>query len=89
MKRCGNHAVAYKLATHWRTLVSPDSGARKKALDLLESRAFNYRDGEIRTHGLFHPKEARYQAAPRPANVPSVSLENVFCQMAGKSKSDE
>jgi hypothetical protein len=24
------------------------------------------RDGEIRTHDLFHPKEARYQAALRP-----------------------
>src|SRR5688572_12352033 len=31
------------------------------------------RDGEIRTHGLFHPKEARYQAAPRPVMVPSMS----------------
>jgi hypothetical protein len=27
------------------------------------------RDGEIRTHGLFHPKEARYQAAPRPVSL--------------------
>ena len=24
------------------------------------------RAGEIRTHDLLHPKQARYQAAPRP-----------------------
>ena len=43
--------------------------------------SFKIRDGEIRTHGLFHPKEARYQAAPRPVTATLVSLENYFCQM--------
>ena len=26
------------------------------------------RGGEIRTHGLLYPKQARYQTAPRPDN---------------------
>lgn len=30
---------------------------------------FNFgRGGEIRTHGLLYPKQARYQTAPRPDN---------------------
>ena len=27
------------------------------------------RGGEIRTHGLLYPKQARYQTAPRPDNI--------------------
>ena len=31
---------------------------------------FNFgRGGEIRTHGLLYPKQARYQTAPRPDNM--------------------
>ena len=35
----------------------------------------NGRDGEIRTRDLTHPKRARYQAAPRPENVSSMSAK--------------
>jgi hypothetical protein len=35
----------------------------------------NGRDAEIRTRDLTHPKRARYQAAPRPAAVSSISAK--------------
>lgn len=40
-----------------------------------------YRDGEIRTHDLTHPKRARYQTALRPekSNLKSKN-ESGFCQ---------
>jgi hypothetical protein len=33
-----------------------------------QMKAFKIRSGGIRTRDLFHPKEARYQAALRPVN---------------------
>ena len=36
----------------------------KTALNFLVGRG-----GEIRTHGLLYPKQARYQTAPRPDSV--------------------
>ena len=50
-----------------------------KALDCFSTCPYVFesigRAGEIRTHDLLHPKQARYQAAPRPEllylNTPS------------------
>ena len=47
--------------------------------------AHEFRDDWIRTSGLFHPKEARYQAAPRPVNERLVSLTMLVCQMMAEA----
>ena len=41
------------------------------------------RGGEIRTHGLLYPKQARYQAAPRPdifADIYTSATSNIIKQ---------
>ncbi len=55
----------------------------KRAFNLNQLKALlKFRDAEIRTRDLFHPKEARYQAAPRPANALSMSVNKNLCQIA-------
>ncbi len=42
---------------------------RKKRADYTNEHFFcNYRNGEIRTRDLSHPKRTRYQTALRPVN---------------------
>mgnify|MGYP001065302274 CR=1 FL=1 len=38
------------------------------------------RSGEIRTHGLYHPKVALYQAEPRPDNEYNITKIQLLCQ---------
>ena len=40
---------------------------------MLKTKEMDGRGAEIRTRDLLLPKQARYQAAPRPANPSSVS----------------
>ena len=50
--------------------VFPLDGLKKKSGSHVLTSGYFYigRGGEIRTHGLLYPKQARYQTAPRPDN---------------------
>ena len=51
-------------------ILKPKENKKPEARYLLTSGYFYFgRGGEIRTHGLLYPKQARYQTAPRPDNV--------------------
>jgi hypothetical protein len=58
-----NANPSLKRTYHWAIEKSVSQSSLKGPV----SRAFLSRDGRIRTGGLLLPKQARYQAAPRPA----------------------
>src|SRR3989442_8610279 len=77
----GERVLRGQCVPRWTAGYKSNSAAQRSRVVLVACRRKNGRGGEIRTHDLLYPKQARYQATLRPDSWQEKGQgRSVFCK---------